>query len=175
MITYKLTMPDCDANMKIAIKAYRASFSRPVLFRRTIDRLGKPCIELTLTDKEACLEAIKRGFTGSLDIEDVPTMRTWIGRNDESRIDPAGIDLRSQLEKHEDAPVKVTLDGLLELIRTDGVQKTSEDIAEGRYEIVIEGVDSVLLTAKQASDILECVASVQSAEARCSILKRMIL
>lgn len=176
MITYKLTMLDCDTNMKIAIKIYRDSSNKPVLFRRTINLRGEPCIEITLTDKDACIEVIKQGgFIGSLEIEDTFTIRTWIDRADESRISPAYTDSRSQCESLNDIPGKVTLGGLLELIDQNGVQKTVEDVAKGRYEIIIEEQEGFLLTAKDASGILECIASIQSAEVRCSLLKKMCI
>lgn len=174
MIIYKLTMPDNYTNMKTAIEAYRNSRSRPVVFCRTIDRYGKPCIELSLTDKESCFDAIKKGFTGSLDIKDVPVTRIWTSRNDKSRIAPTGTPSRSQLEERDDAPAKVTINRILELIRQNGVQKVANDTVKGRYDIVIEGTEEFLLTGNNLSDILEYISLVKSEETRRDIYKSLI-
>lgn len=71
MATYKIIMRDCDANVKIAIKAYRKTMSSPIGFKKVVSHCGQQCIELTFTDIEFYSSIVKLGFIGTLNIENL--------------------------------------------------------------------------------------------------------
>lgn len=99
MAIYKITMPDCNDNIKRATKAYRDTNGSQVEFERIKNRRGKRYIELTFTDIEFYVSIVRLGFTGSLNVKALSLPESQSHWYDENMADTAGPILRGLCEK----------------------------------------------------------------------------